>query len=414
MANESVFVIGRGVSGLAAERLALALGMKCRTASDADGDAGKIVFSGRELVVTSPGVKPESALLSRALASGCEVVGEMEFAFRHFPGKILAVTGTNGKTTATEMVAAFLSAAKVPVVAAGNIGFPLSAAAADVVEGRLSPATAAALEVSSFQLESIDRFSPFASVLLNVKSDHLDRYGFSLDAYRKVKEKIFNRVPPENRVYGLSMPEGDERRRVVLEDGVLRVDDLPCVRTEELAVKGFHNFENLAAALELVLRLTGKATLFSAPVLEAVKRFRTGRHRLEKVGEIDGVVYIDDSKATNPASVVAALQSFDRPVRLILGGLDKGMDFTELAGVFDRMKKVYLIGAAAPAIEKVLPETLSREHFGRDFAAAVARAKAEARPGETVLLSPACASMDMFRDYADRGEQFAALVKKGI
>ncbi len=406
---KKVFVIGRGVSGKGAEKLARALGFDCAVITDSDENAERIVFSGDETVVLSPGVKAESRLLRRSSGAGCEVMGEMEFAFRHFPGKILAVTGTNGKTTTTEMVETLLTAAGVNAVAAGNIGNPLSEIANGIIEGKLSPDGIAVLEVSSFQLEYVDRFSPLAAVILNIKSDHLDRYNFSLSCYRAVKERIFHGVPPENRIYGISMPEGDPARRVTFRDGGFFVDGDFLLAEKDLSVKGFHNMENMAAALELVLRAVGKEKLFSTPVKNTAMTFHTGHHRLEKVLEKDGITFVDDSKATNPASVVAALKTFSEPVHLILGGLDKGMDFSELAEVFDRMKKVYLIGMAAEKIGQALPDDLPREHFGKDFAAAVEAAWRSAEAGEIILLSPACASMDMFRDYADRGEQFARI-----
>ncbi len=401
---KKVVILGGGVSGRAAERLAQALGMDCRIVSDGPGAS----LGEAELVVASPGVHPlKSALYREARESGAELISELEFGFRHFPRPVLAVTGTNGKTTTTELTAWLLEALGVRAVTAGNIGVPLSEFAATAVDGGNLPEVAV-VEVSSFQLELVRDFAPAAAVLLNLASDHEDRYRGGFAEYCEVKKRIFDRVPEAGRVYGLSFPEAS--RRVTVADGTVFADGRRLFRLAETPFQAPHNIENLAAALELVLRFVPPEQFFVSGLVDAVRDFRFGAHRIELVGEIDGVKYINDSKATNPAAVLAAAAAVDGPLVLLLGGLDKGMDFSALSTLAPRLRAAVLFGGARERIAAVLPPEVETVDCGTDFPAAVEVARTLARPGDTVLLSPACASMDMFRDYRERGEIFRRLV----
>ena len=416
-------IIGRGVSGLAAARLAEAAGHKIKFFEDTPCSPEKTsicILAGFDLLIVSPGVPPCSPVYLAALASGVELISEMEFGARHFGGPMLAITGTNGKTTTTELTVHLLQALGVDARPAGNIGFPLCDICADILDGRTGKGVLPVIEVSSFQLERCFKFNPFAAVLLNITSDHLNRYHDCMDEYAATKFKIFDRIPVERRVAGLSLRETSEFKLPVCEgnkitvsgDG-LRYDEKLIVRQQETQLKGPHNLENLAAALELVQIYLGGDALFSPVLKKAVCEFTTGRHRLEQVAEHSGVVFINDSKATNPASVIVALQTVSVPgrknVNIVLGGLDKNMDFSSLLGVSDFMKKGFITGQCRQAIFDTLSRSFPCELFDT-FKDAVTAASRNSVAGDIVLLSPACASMDMFKDYKDRGDQFRDLV----
>ena len=398
-------ILGGGLSGRAAARLAADIGMEPKIVSDAAGIDPVAECAFGSLIVTSPGVKPLTsplyrAALARAGRGECELISELEFGFRHLPGRksCLAITGTNGKTTTTELVCHLLLALGIPAEPAGNIGLPRSDPAAAILEGKLSSAALPVVETSSFQLERVRDFAPAAAALLNLESDHEDRYAGGFDEYVRVKRRIFDRVPPENRITGLSLPpEPAAPRRVGIAGDWLTVDGTPLLALPETRLNAPHNRENLAAAVELCLRVVPAERLFDSAFAKAVRAFSPGRHRIETVLEAGGVRFIDDSKATNPASVVAALRSVPGPVVLLLGGLDKAMDF---------------FGECREKIRAALPADIPGADCGTDFELAVRTAAEHARPGDAVLLSPACASMDMFRDYRERGERFAAEARK--
>lgn len=406
--SRSLVILGRGVSGLAAEKLAGAVGGYGPVTLAADGDADTPRFERSTRVVLSPGIKPHSRLLQAALAAGAEILGELEFAGRHFPGRYLAITGTNGKTTTTELTTALLKAGGVFAEAAGNIGLPLSALAAGIRAGEYPADTLPVIEVSSFQLETASEFAPFAAVLLNLGSDHLDRYPGGMAEYEAVKRRVFHGVDAGNRIFGITMPPEGEKHFAVDSVGVRRPGGALLCRWGELALRGEHNRENVAAALELTDRVIPVET---AGVLDALRNFRVGRHRIELVAERNGVEFYDDSKATNPAAVVAAVRALcpngKKRIHLLAGGLDKGMIFDELSPILPCLKRVYLYGEARAAIGRVL----GGDDFGTDFAAAVEAAAAAAEPGDAVLLSPACASMDLFKNYAERGDRFAEIIR---
>ena len=409
-------ILGGGVSGRAALRLAETLGMEAEILSDPSPCPPEEAVARSSLIVTSPGVHPLTSPLwqaakRRADRGETEFLSELEFGFRHLPQRrCIAITGTNGKTTTTELTCHLLNAAGVPAVTAGNIGVPLADIAADMREGKLPPETLPVVEVSSFQLERADTFAPLAAALLNLELDHINRYAGGFDEYCEVKRRIFRHVPEENRIFGLSIPAA---RRVEVREGRLFADNRELIELAATRLNASHNRENLAAAVELCLRILPEGGVFRQEFLEAIRSFEPGRHRLEVVAERNGIRYINDSKATNPASVLAALRTLParRCAVLLLGGLDKGMDFTALLREKERIKFAVLYGACRDVIASVLDGEIPFVECGNDFEKAVRTAASHAAPGDTVLLSPACASMDMFRDYQERGNRFAELVR---
>ncbi len=415
--QQHCLILGGGLSGKAAERLAASLGFSTAILSDSPGLDADAAVAEADLIVTSPGMKPLvsplwQAAMRRAGKGQCEFISELEFGFRNWPGKLLAITGTNGKTTTTELTAALLTAAGVEARTAGNIGLPLSELAADLREGKLSPDALPVVEVSSFQLERCDTFAPFATALLNLESDHVDRYAGGFAEYAAVKQRIFDRVAPENRVYGLSMDSPVPRRVTLYGDALMIDEEEVLIDLGNTALSAVHNRENLAAAVELCLRVLPLETVLSPEFRLAIHMFQPGRHRQELVCEKNGVRYVNDSKATNPASTVAALRAIPGTVVLLLGGLDKEMDFSPLAPFADRIRFAVLYGECRAKIAAALPESIPTADCGMEFERAIRTACDHAQPGDTVLLAPACASMDMFRDYKERGDRFAAFVKQ--
>ena len=412
-ASLRLIVIGHGTSGQAAERLGRLTGYEVAVVEDGDGESAEKQVAAADLVVTSPGVKPWSPLYRAAQEGRAEFIGEMEFGFRHFPGKVIAITGTDGKTTTTELTCHLLRVLGLHPAEAGNIGVPLSAVAADLREGILPVDTVAVVETSSFQLERVDRFAPEAAVLLNIGSDHLDRYHGDPVEYEAVKRRIFRHVAPENRIFGIGMNEPDARRRVATDGDRILLDGREILRFSETRLTGAHNLENLVAAIELCARLLPAEAFATAAFRDGATAFRTGRHRIETIAEHHGVRYINDSKATNPHAAAAALRTLNAPphsVHWLLGGLDKGMDFRELRAFAALIRRAYLFGECREKIRTAVADVIECVDFGMDFEGAVQAAAEAARPGETVLLAPACASMDMFRNYQERGDRFRAAV----
>lgn len=411
----NIVILGRGASGRAAHRLANLLGHSAKLAADGDELDFDKLCAEADLIVSSPGMKPASPLRRAAEASGRELIGEMEFGFRHFPGKILAITGTDGKTTTTELTVRLLRAAGVDAVEAGNIGVPLADIAADLIERKLAPGVLPVVETSSFQLEDVLSFAPFAAILLNIGSDHLDRYHGSRSEYEAVKRRIFRLVPPENRIFGRSMKEPAALERVEVREGFqIYLDGNFLIDFAELKIRGEHNLENVVAALELIRRVLAPEVFSRPEFLAALRDFSTGRHRIEPVGEFGGVRIVNDSKATNPHAASAALRLLAPETtgfHLLLGGLDKGMDFSELGDFAPVIRRAYLFGECRAKITATLAGKIDCVDFGTDFEAAIDAAMAAARPGETVLLAPGCASMDMFKNYQERGDRFVDRVK---
>jgi UDP-N-acetylmuramoylalanine--D-glutamate ligase len=337
-----------------------------------------------ELLVKSPGIPGERPLVQAARQRGVPVLSEVEFAWRLLrPGtRLVGVTGTNGKTTTVELLGAIFRAAGRDVAVAGNVGTPLSS---------VRDADWVVCELSSFQLEDVDTLACDIAVLLNLEPDHLDRHG-TFDSYRDAKLRIFERARVHIVPRGLGL------------DGVeFSADDpLPA----EPRIRGRHNRENAAAATASA-RAAG---IPDAAIAEALSIFPGVPHRLEPVGEIAGVRFVNDSKATNVAAARRALAAYaDEPLHLILGGSLKGESFGPLAeAIGSNVRAIHLIGEAAPAMAEALPGRAF--HDDQTLARAVAHAARDARPGDVVLLSPACASFDQFENFEHRGDAFRDLV----
>ena len=409
-----ILILGGGVSGIAAKRLADLLGFENEVVSDKDGKV--IDFAAVELLVVSPGVGEASPILQAALKLEIEVISELEFGFRHLPKavQLLSITGTNGKTTTTELTTHILQGLGKNACFAGNIGLPLSDVAADLIEGKIAENLVVAVEVSSFQLERVRDYSSQAAVILNVESDHLNRYHGSFELYRQTKLKIFDGVADkQNCFWGFTSPDYREKLINVKNDEIFYCGN-KLFNYSELKIKGEHNLENLVAALELTASVCLPKEMTSQELKNLVKSFNSGRHRLENVENSLGLTVINDSKATNSASTIAAIKSVAEEgkcnIRLILGGLDKDMDFSPLRDYMKFVKKSYLIGEAQNKFYQLLSDIVDCEKFA-DFEVMVKTIKQESNPTEIILFSPACASMDMFLNYKDRGDRFIALIQ---
>jgi UDP-N-acetylmuramoylalanine--D-glutamate ligase len=326
------------------------------------------------------------------------VLGELEVAWRLLSSEFVAVTGTNGKTTTTEWIGHIHRAAGIPVAVAGNVGTAVSS-----LVGQIGEDTVVVCEASSFQLEDTEAFAPEAAVLLNLEPDHLDRH-LSMEAYTAAKLRIFANqdggdiavIPPR----GLDVSTGAS---------VIRYGEGPERELAgEITLPGEHNRENgLAAAATCLARGIGPDA-----VAEGLRTFEGVMHRLERIAEIGGVTWVNDSKATNVASTVVALWAFPSGVHLIAGGRGKGQDFSPLAPlVAERCRAVYLVGEAAPELAAALEPAGVELIDAGDLPSAVAGAAERAWIGETVLLSPACASYDQYQDFEARGEAFRELVE---
>jgi len=379
------------------------------------GPQESLAAAGAATVIKSPGVPQEASLIRVAHARGMPVIGELELAWRLIPNEFVAVTGTNGKTTTTEWIGHIHREAGLPVAVAGNVGTAASSLAA-----RLPAEATVVCEASSFQLEDTSAFAPEAAVLLNLAVDHLDRHP-SYEDYVAAKLRIFanqGNYDVAVAASGLGIEDlGGCARRVRFgaapdadlseHAGYLWWGDEPLLGVEEIALPGDHNRQNAMAAAAVCLA----RGVEREAVVEGVRTFAGVAHRLERVAAIDGVAWINDSKATNVASTMVALRALDGGLHLIAGGRGKQQDFAPLAPlVAASCRAVYLIGEAAGELREALANTGVSLHDTRDLDRAVAAARAAARPGETVLLSPACASFDQFADFEARGERFRTLV----
>jgi UDP-N-acetylmuramoylalanine--D-glutamate ligase len=363
------------------------------------GSDGLDLLERAACVVKSPGVPNEAPVIARARELGVPVLGELELAWRLLPNRFVAVTGTNGKTTTVELLGAIWRAARLPVAVAGNVGTPLSA-----LVGEVEPDATIVCEVSSFQAEDAAEFAPDTAVLLNLSADHLDRHG-SFEAYREAKLRLFARQAPDQVAVappGIELP-GRARRIDFGEPAALPLDPT------EIRLRGPHNLENAMAASATAL----DQGVPPEAVATALREFAGVPHRLEEVGTIDGVLYVNDSKATNVSSAARGIESFFAGVHLILGGSLKGGGFEELREpVAERCRACYLIGEAADRLAADLAGAGVPLHRCGDLETAFAAARAAVQAREVVLLSPACASYDQFRDYEERGERFRALVSR--
>lgn len=411
----NILILGSGVSGKGAAELAEVLNDKYCFANDGDTPDWKSF----DICVTSPGFAADSELILGAKANGLQVISEMEYGFLHFSGRILAITGTNGKTTTTELTCALLQSLNYAAECAGNIGLPLSSLTASILKGEKPENTIAVLEVSSFQLEHIDKFSPFAACFINLASDHLNRYHDSLEEYRTTKMKIFSGVPETKCFYGKSLGIDGKNSFVSTADNKIFYRDKLLADYAECQLKGAHNLENIECALNLVSSIASEREMLSAELAQALKNFRAGQHRIEQFEvSFNGKKFIavDDSKATNPHSVAAACRTFAPPakqLRIILGGLDKDMDFAELLPCVPYFAECYLIGEAQDKLFALLSPHVKCQKFGKDFRLCCQTVKNDARNNDIIILSPACASMDMFKNYAERGNLFKELMLHG-
>lgn len=369
-------------------------------------------------VVKSPGVPRGMSVIEQALMAGLTVVGELELAWRMLPNEFVAVTGTNGKTTTVELIGHIHRVAGLPVAVAGNVGAALSG-----FVGQLDSSATIACEASSFQLEDAVEFAPEVAVLLNVAPDHLDRHG-TLDAYIQAKLRVFAKQRAEDVAVlplGLDLgPIPGAARRVRFGDGpdaglavvegALYWHGERLLNASELGIPGRHNLQNAMAAAAACL----ERGVEPAAVCDGLRTFPGVPHRLEAVAELAGVRYINDSKATNVASALVAIEASageTANIHLILGGLDKGQDFTPLAAaVTGTCRAVYLIGQDAGLIADALAGVDVPVNACETLARAVEQAAVAAQSGDVVLLSPACASLDQFVNYEARGDSFKELV----
>ena len=441
--NKRVLVVGLGKSGVASALFLKSRGARV-TVSDSKPEAelrdeilllleqgitvetgghGDRTFRGQDLIVVSPGVPVDAPQLAQARALGEPVIGEIELAAQFLAGPIVAITGANGKTTTTSLAGEIIAAGKFSTLVGGNIGTP----AISFVD-QAGPATWIVLEISSFQLETIVEFRPRIAVILNITPDHLDRHK-TFANYVNAKARVFeNQGADDFTVLNADDPSAaglSDRTRAQLfwfsrkkeiekgafvrgthiyfRDGHSEREIMPLA---DVPLRGAHNLENVLAGISI------GALVGCQPeqIRLAVRNFKAVEHRLEFVAKFAGVDYYNDSKATNVDATIKALESFPANVHLILGGKDKGSDYTVLADLLrQRVKRMYTIGAAAAKIESQIQGAAEIEH-AETLENAVRRASESALPGDVVLLAPACASFDQFQSYEHRGRVFKEVV----
>lgn len=391
------------------------------------GELPEEVRKSLDLVVLSPGVPTDLPLVRSFYGQGLPVWGEVELAYRTGKGRVLAITGTNGKTTTTALLGKIMSDAEDSVFVVGNIGTPYTSKALEMKETSVTVA-----EISSFQLETIDRFAPEVSAILNITEDHLNRH-HTMEEYIRVKELIIKNQKPENycvlnyedevlREFGRDIvPETvyfssvrKLEKGIYLDNGVIVLktekEEIPVVRTDELKLLGQHNFENVMAAVAMAYY----AGVPMDSIRKSICEFTAVEHRIEYVTEKNGVVYYNDSKGTNPDAAIKGIQAMNRPTLLIGGGYDKGSSYDEWLNSFDgKVKYLVLIGQTREKIRD------AAERLGvcpcilcEDLEEAVKVCAEKAEPGEAVLLSPACASWGQFDNYEQRGDMFKEYVRK--
>lgn len=441
--NKKISIIGAVRSGLAAAKLAKKLGA-IPFVSDAGSEeklkssieflkSEKIDFeTGKhsekvyecDLMVVSPGVPSNADVIKNAVNRKIKIISELEFASSFCKGNIIGITGTNGKTTVTSLCDYLFNQCGKKSYGAGNIGLAFSEIAAEVKENEF-----VSLEISSFQLDLIDNFKPKVAMILNITPDHLNRYENSIEKYALSKLRIFENQNAED--YLILNKDSDllnqyfkkaksnilflSTKKKVTNGCYLENDEVRFVRNNviefsckvsDIFIKGEHNIQN-AMAVIIAAKIFN---LDNGKIVEALKSFKGVEHRLELVREIEGVKFINDSKATNVDSVVVALKSFEEPIFLILGGQDKGNDYSMIEDlVVEKVKKIYAIGSSAEKVFNYFHQKVKTE-IKKDFDEVINTAISEARDGDVVLLSPACASFDMFDNYEHRGRVFKQIV----
>src|ERR1017187_2567815 len=445
--GKKVLVVGLGKSGLAA---ALFLRRKGANVTVSDlrsaealakdipalleegimveaGGHGLLTFRRQDLIVLSPGVPLDTPELVQVKSFGLPVIGELELAARFLKGGIVAITGSNGKTTTTALLGEILKDSGLPTLVGGNIGVPVVG-----LIDESTPDTWSVIEVSSFQLESTVEFRPNIAVILNITPDHLDRHG-SFENYTRAKERIFAKQDQTDclvlnadnapaaaaasrtsaKVYWFSVEHAVDQG-AWLENGFVVYRGAKNAAVEQvmpltgIPLKGAHNVENVLAAV-VAARLAGVPAEFTP---RAIEKFQAVEHRLEYVATVNGVEFYNDSKATNVDATAKAIAAFSSGVHLILGGKDKGSDYTLLTPLLrERVSPVYTIGSAAAKIESQLRGVVSL-HSCETLEKAVSAAVSAARPGHVILLAPACSSYDQFENYEQRGRVFKELVSE--
>lgn len=441
--NKNISIIGAVKSGIGAARLAKKMGA-VPFVSDAGSEEklrssieilkneeinfeinkhSEKVFD-CDLMIVSPGVPSDADVIKRANERNIKTISELEFSSSFCNGSVIGITGTNGKTTATSLCDYLFNECGKKSYAAGNIGLAFSEIATQVKEGEF-----VSLEISSFQLDLIDKFKPKVAVILNITPDHLNRYENNIEKYALSKLRIFENQDASD--YLILSKDSSllnqyfkkakssifffSTTKKVSNGCFLENNKIQFVRNDvvefsclvsDLFIKGDHNIQN-AMAVIIAAKIFN---LDNDKIIEALKSFKGVEHRLELVREIDGIKFINDSKATNIDSVVVALKSFNQPVFLILGGLDKGNDYSIIEElIVEKVVKIYAIGSSAEKIFNYFHNKIKTE-IKKDFEEVINSALSEARSGEVVLLSPACASFDMFDNYEHRGQVFKQIV----
>ena len=443
--NKRVLVVGLGKSGKSAALFLRALGAQVTVSDSRSAEAlageipalldagvmvetgghGLLTFRRQDFIVVSPGVPYDTPELKQVRAFGLPIIGELELASRFLLGQVVAITGSNGKTTTTALLGKIFADAGGPTLVGGNIGTPVI----DLI-AESTPQTMSVLEVSSFQLETVEEFRPHIAVVLNITPDHLDRHG-TFENYAAMKTRLTAQQTPEDFLLLNAEDKPTQMlaaatkaqvfwfsgRRAIKQGAFVHGESVvflpregakpePVMPVAEISLKGAHNVENVLAAV-CAARLGG----VSAPSIRAsVASFKAVEHRLEFVAIVRGVAFYNDSKATNVDATKKALEAFAGGVHLILGGKDKGAPYSPLAPLLrDRVRAIYTIGSAAAKIESELRGVVTI-HSCETLANAVDAAAKAARPGDVVLLAPACSSYDQFENYEQRGRVFKQLV----
>jgi UDP-N-acetylmuramoylalanine--D-glutamate ligase len=445
--NKRVLVVGLGKSGISAAmflrrqgarvtvsdaRSAVALAKEIPSLLEAgimveSGGHGLLTFRRQDLIVVSPGVPMDTPEVKQVIGYGMPVIGELELASRFLKGRVVAITGSNGKTTTTTLLGRVLKEAGLPTLVGGNIGLPVIDLVPESTDESVS-----VLEVSSFQLETIEQFHPWISVVLNITSDHLDRHG-SFENYAAMKTRITENQTAEDflvlnaedkptqmvaaktkaQIFWFSQRRPTKQGAFVHGESIVFLPREgakaePVMPVAEIPLKGAHNVENVLAAV-CASRLAGAP---AEKIRASVRSFKAVEHRLEFVRTVQGVEYFNDSKATNVDAAMKAVSSFPSGIHLILGGKDKDSDYTTLSQLLrERVKAVYTIGSAAEKIERELHGVVKMVGAGT-IDVAVREASRAAVPGDVVLLAPACSSFDQFENYEHRGRTFRQIVNE--